>query len=202
MKKELLCDFALLFCLIASLSIPTSIHASYITHIQVKDVGDSQLITLDAKLYGDPFHPYGDKTPFRYLIDVAPGDYKVTFVDSVPGYVAWSPYNSSYRLPGLWLEHYQNGGLGTWAVAWPTTVYTSTQQTAFDALVVKEFNFTVNSEMTLLARLGDHILWDNIGGVSFVIEKMTSNVVPEPGTCLVGMSALVMLGAFTWRNRK
>lgn len=165
--------------------------------------GSSELISLDARHNGDPFNVNGDRTPYRTLIEVAPGQYQLTLVDTVPDRIAWSAWSggNAYGLVGLGLRAVTADLMGytdtVFSVGMVTGFAYPTQQAAFDALSEKVYSFAVSSPVTLLASLGDHILGDNRGGISFEIYKMVETPdpqkVPEPASLfLVGMGFLMI----------
>ena len=71
--------------------------ALIVTRYNMTVEGSSHLVTLNAKTDGDPFNLAGDRTPYRTLIDVTSGVYNLTFVDTVPGFVAWSYIGSNHN---------------------------------------------------------------------------------------------------------
>ena len=130
--------------------------ALIVTRYNMTVEGSSHLVTLNAKTDGDPFNLAGDRTPYRTLIDVTSGVYNLTFVDTVPGFVAWSYIGSNHNntngialgsiLPDLMTYD------GLFGFSIPTTQGStgySTQQAAFNALSPKTYNFNITGSLIL-----------------------------------------------------
>jgi hypothetical protein len=177
--------------------------ASFITTYQLSNIGDSQLITLNARLHGDPYNLAGDQTPYRLLVDLTPGLYSILFVDTVPGYTAWSPWSpiGGYYAAGLTFRPVEDDAVTSDPSLWVGMCGPyATQQSAFDELTPKKYWLTVTRDSTYLANLTDHILGDNGGGVSFVITKEVTPV-PESATWLSSLGLLALLAVNLKRNR-
>jgi hypothetical protein len=148
-------------------------------HVSVSSLGAKATITLDATRHGEWQNVAGTRTRDRYLIDVTPGTYQIRFVDTAPGRIAWSAGLGQFALPGLCLAQYDSRLDHPSTVAgFPWTSYASTQEGAFATLTPKDHTFQISSNATLVAYLYDHILTDNSGGLSFVIEKTADLLTP------------------------
>jgi hypothetical protein len=152
------------------------------------NVGDEELVTIDARQNGDPNNVNTQAGSWPVPIVVTAGQYRLEFIDSVPNRVAWN-----YGDPNVWwvgqmsvLHEDFSFLFGPEKTGQGTTV-----ASAFANTPNKIHFFQVEADETLYTHIGDWFLADNAGGLAFTLQKVGE--IPEPAS--VGLAGAFAVAA-------
>ena len=160
-----------------------------------------QLVNVNSTLNGDPL--YGWQT-----VNVAEpaGTYLLTEVDPqtdpLAQYTAWDPIgfsSGSTWLSTLWVYNVSPGG-ETHIATMGNSISFSTPQAAFSDPNNVPIEVTLSTPGILGFSVDDHILYDNLGGISLTI-KQVADPVPEPGAYSMLLAGLSLIGFVAHRHK-
>lgn len=131
------------------------------------------------------------------------GHYQLTPTDTLGIYVAWNNLNDG--TPGWWRWSYgliipeiNSGNLFTVGV---NDIH-DTARIAYDTRAVA-YDFELTSTQTIQLLNTDPYKPDNIGGVSVILQSITSpTTVPEPSMLVLFVSGMLMMLLTTVKNKK